>query len=63
MTSRIPPREASLPQDKSKLIELLDQYEKKISVETKLKSSAATLVRVHSDPKNKKLAEEELQGL
>jgi hypothetical protein len=41
---------------------MMDQYEKKISVETKLKSSAATLMKVHTDPKSKVAAEEEYQG-
>jgi hypothetical protein len=42
---------------------MMDQYEKKMSVETKLRSSAATLMKVHTDPKSKVAAQEEFQGI
>ena len=38
---------------------MIAQYEKKIEVEAKLKASASTLMRVHSDSKSKLAAQEE----
>ena len=49
--------------EEARVVDILKDYEKKIALEQKLKTSAETMSKVHSDKKAKRQAEEQALGM